>query len=53
MSEPVETVTQPGEGETGVKTSKSLTAIIFATSVIGVTAVWVAFLVWFAVRVIF
>jgi hypothetical protein len=52
VSEAEETVTRSGDGETGAKPSKS-TAIIFGISVVGVMVVWVAFLIWFAVRVIF
>jgi hypothetical protein len=50
MSEAVETITRSGNGEMGAKPAKSLLPIIFALSIIGVTAVWVAFLIWLVMR---
>jgi hypothetical protein len=53
VSKAEETVSRSGDGETGAKPSKSSTAIIFGISLVGVMVVWVAFLIWFVVRVIF
>jgi hypothetical protein len=51
MSEAVETLAR--SGDMGAKPAKSFLPIIFAISIIGVTAVWVAFLIWLVMRVIF
>jgi hypothetical protein len=44
-----ETATQPTDGVAGAK----LFIIIFVTLAIGVQAIWVAFLIWLAIRAVF
>ena len=53
MNEAAETATQPVASIMGAKPSRPPTVIIFLLSAIGVMAIWTAFLIWLAVRLIF
>jgi hypothetical protein len=53
MNEAAETATQHVERLAGAKPFSSSTVIIFAISAVGVMAIWIAFLIWLAVRLIF
>ena len=53
VDEAAKAASQPDESVAGDKVSRSIFVIVFVVTLVGVMTLWIAFLIWLAMRIVF